>query len=186
MKEKDDMEKNRKFRTITIVALIIAILCLSVGYASFNTLLNINSATYFASKNWYIKFDNLSDPVITNDAKVLEKASVTSTSIDLKIALSKPGDAVSYTFDVSNAGNIDAILGSLPTISGIPDSLSDTLIYELRYDDNSNIDLGDELNAGDSHKVRLTIKYDGKNIPIDAKPIDIVSNVQILFLYLQK
>ena len=103
------MEKERKIKTLSLVALIVAVLGLTVAFAALSQTLTINGTASVNSAEWDIHFENLSEPTITGDAREEGKALINGKRIEgYDIYLSKPGDKVEYTFDIVNAGTIDA------------------------------------------------------------------------------
>ena len=173
------MEKERATKKISIVSLLIAVVGLTVAFAAMSRTLTINGTATMDTAKWDIYFDNLlpADPTsaVTGEAVVNTAPTITTgtdgakTRIgDFAVTLTKPGDKVVYTFDVVNAGDINATLGTLtknaadtnkstPTCTGkASDSakreadaqtVCSNLIYTLKYTDGgSDVQVNDALN----------------------------------------
>lgn len=166
--------KDKTYKTLIIAALVVAIGGLSLGYAALTQVLNISTTATVqsADKSWRIRFENPSTGVVTGSAEAgtigLSDTDVTLSGVQLKA----PGDTVSYTFDVHNAGELDAQLSTItmknPKVQGTGDSANAdaTLVsnnfynYTLTYSDGSSIAIGDTLASGETKTIKLTISID--------------------------
>lgn len=190
------MKRNEKIlQLVMVIALIISITGISIGFASMSSSLNVSGVSEMTPASWKIKFDNLSSPQIVGDALVVTAPTITGDTHlgDYNIKLTKPGDSVVYTFDVINSGSIDAKLSTFnftkPNVVALDENekkmVEDNLIYTLTYNDGSSITLGDELLKGESKKLKLTVSYSMAATEI---PINIVNinDMDITFVYTQK
>lgn len=189
------MEENKKIsrKDFLMIALIACIVSLSIAYATISTTLNITNNLMVKAQDWDIHFEKLELQSITegNDANVTSPAVIendTTKISGLKVIFKKPGDSVSYTFDVKNAGGIDAKLSSI--VIGTPtcnpeNAVCDNLEYSLKYANGDNINVDDILNAGDSVKLKLTIKYKLSSAQIFNSDIN-VSGLDATLVYSQK
>ena len=167
------MEKKRTTMILAIIAIIIAIIGMSVSFASFSTKLDINGYAQMGSANWKIYFNNLSQAKLTGTAEELLHPEIRgeSTSISsFDVKLNSPGDSISYTFDIVNDGGFDAKLTTLniskPVCRGSGESkehdeelVCDNLEYTLKKEDGTTLSLGDVIEKGDAITVnsfRLT------------------------------
>lgn len=121
------MEKERGAKVIAIVALLVGIVGLSIGFAAFSRDLNISSGGVVTpdASTFKVQFSNSestygqdSNLVVTpNNETYGDVASIsavdntTITNLNAKFKL--PGDSVSYTFYVHNTGLYDAFLKSI-------------------------------------------------------------------------
>ena len=186
------MEKQRGIRILSIVALFVAVIGLSVAFAAMSRTLQINGTATMDTATWDIHFENLSNAALTGDAAVTTAPELKNENTvigDFEVVLIKPGDSVTYTFDIVNNGTIDAKLSEL-VMAGLADkklvctSLADpkstadettvcgNLTYTLEYTDGGAVAAGDKLAAksGDTatrKNVTLTLKYDGDTLPED-------------------
>lgn len=168
------MEKERKIKTLSIVALIVAVLGLTVAFAALSTQLTISGTAEVTggTDRWNILFQNLNKDV-NSTGEIITEPTLTNTSITgFEVKFKKPGDYVTYTFDVKNAGEIDAkiseiIKAATPTCTSkaspaVPEDetkVCDHLEYTLTYSDGSEVKASDTLNAGAVSNMKLLLKY---------------------------
>lgn len=116
------MKKSKK--NYLIVALIVILLALAVGYAAFTQQLQI-IGTAKAKGSWDIHFTN--ETIDVGDAENTAVLSNEDHTLTVNVALKKPGDTKTVTVDIVNEGTVDATLkgftivaqdGSSQTISG--------------------------------------------------------------------
>ena len=129
------MEKERGSKVIAIIALLIAVVGLSVGFAAYTSSLSISntSATVgaAAADDFEVIFStdgtsddttiaNLLDSAVTDpvsggpSAVLADGASMTGTTISgLSATFTEPGQSVTYTFYAHNAGKFLAYLNSI-------------------------------------------------------------------------
>jgi len=193
------MEKERRIKVLSVVALVVAVLGLTVAFAALSTTLTINGTASVDAATWDIHFENLSEGKTTGSAVVNQEPSISgekSTIIgDYDVTITKPGDSVSFTFDVKNTGTIDASLSELtkaltPTCtsnSAVDEDESivcDGLTYTLTYTDNETpVAKSDTLNQGETKNLTLKLAYDSDQVPSDDVEI---SNLGITLQYTQK
>lgn len=179
-------DKYKPYRRLAVFALLASILCLSVGYSSFSTLLKINENydEYIASKKWLIRFDNIEKTNITGEVLVKKYPVVTSSTIRLDIELSKANDEIDYVFNVINDGDYDAILSDKPLFYGIPKMYKDAIFMNIYNEDGTEIKSGDSLNSKETKKLKLIIKYN----PKDSSKLLAENELEIgtVLLYIQK
>lgn len=168
------MRSSSDVRFITVVALVVAMLGAVVSFSSMSYALNDDKVDETVDAKWDVHFSNLSEPVVTGTAGVANVPLFTSTYIgNFAVNLNAPGDSVSYTFDVKNDGNIDAILGAYSIKPPVCTVLSTTknnlnscenIEYYLTYTDSGEIIAqGDQLKKNST--VNLTLKINYLNTP---------------------
>lgn len=193
------MEKERKVKVLSVVALIVAVLGLTVAFASLSQTLTINGSATVNTATWDIHFANLSEPTLTGDAAV-----TTAPTIDTKgttignyaLKLTKPGDSVTYTFDVENKGTIDANITNLvkaakPTCTGTGEAatndakiICDGLTYTLTYTDGgAAVAPNDTLNKSETKNLTLKLAFESDSLPANDVSI---SDLGITITYGQK
>jgi len=202
------MEKDRKVKALAIVALVIAVVGLTVAFAAMSQVLVINGTATIEHVDWDIHFENLVNPVpaadITGTAEIAtggmptiqagpaEYGSKPNTAIgDYSVILKKPGDSVTFTFDVVNNGDIDADLGTFtlptPTCNATETATAEAdnaicqanIVYTLKYSDGTTVKTGDALdkksgNTATRRTMKLTIGYkeDAEELPTNDVPIN--------------
>lgn len=175
------MEKERKVKVLSVVALIVAVLGLTVAFASLSQTLTINGSATVDTATWDIHFANLSEPTKTGDADVTTAPTIDSkgTTIgDYALKLTKPGDSVTYTFDVENKGTIDAKITNLvkaakPTCTGTGEAatndakiICDGLTYTLTYtSDGKAVAQNDTLKKNETKNLTLKLAFESDSLP---------------------
>lgn len=128
--------KNSK--NIMIIALLIAVVALAIGYAAFATTLVINGHAEIDA-NWDVEITNITAtyyPASGGAEEITAASGSTQTpfvqtgglSASFAALLHKPGDYAEYTITVSNLGNIDAKLDNIVTSPTLPDTASPSII----------------------------------------------------------
>ena len=199
------MRKERNGKTIAIAALVIAVIGLSVGFASISTVLNIKGSGRVQSSSFDVHFESLTTtPSKTETTTVATAPQIQegSTEIsDFSVTFAQPGDYITYTFNIVNGGTYDAEIETVnvptPTCTGTGASaetdkknVCDYLTYTLTYEDDTPVAVGNTLTQDESSKaVKLTLAYDkDKQVTPDKLPQGAVSisNLDISIKYKQK
>ena len=107
------MEKERKIKTLSLVALIVAILGLTVAFAALSQTLTINGTANVNTATWDIHFENLNS-VYLNGAQINKEPVLNQTVIsNIDVTLTKPDDVATFSVDMVNDGSIDAKISSV-------------------------------------------------------------------------
>lgn len=121
------MEKNRKVQIIAIVALVVGIVGLSIGFAAFSSVLNIQTSAKVKpdSSTMNVDFSSAEDkvevaeiiPTATPNSLVTTNGVIDNagdpTISKLSATFTEPGQSVVYKFYAYNAGELDAYLKSI-------------------------------------------------------------------------
>ena len=116
---------SEKSKNILLGVLIVGLVSMTVAYAALSTSLQINGTANVAATTWDIHFANVqvdknnttgasenSNGVITTMGTLdnaIDNSRATGTAFSgLLVELAKPGDKATITFDIVNAGTIDA------------------------------------------------------------------------------
>ena len=194
--------RRRRFdsKTMTLMTLLFMVMCLSIGFATLNTKLVISGSAEVEASSWDVGFANLSDAAIVgNSTDVYEDVAPTFSRTKIEkfvVSLSSPGNSISYKFDATNAGSIDAKIGSIsiptPTCTGNgTNATSDAskvcgyIAYTLTYTDSGiTVSQNDTLAAGETKNMTLKIEYmdTATELPTDDVKI---SNLSIPITYVQ-
>lgn len=186
-------ERKIKGKDFLMIILITCLTSLSIAYATISTTLNITGGLTVKAHDWNIHFENLEQENISgsNSAEIVSAAAIetdTTRISGLAVKFKKPGDSVSYTFDVTNAGGIDAQISTIsmgtPTC-GLHTDLCNDIVYTLKYANGSSIGVDDELNAGETKKLRLTISYKLSSTIILNEDVNI-GGLDAMLVYSQK
>ena len=185
------MERNRKIKILSLVALIVAVLGLGVAFAALSSQLTINGSAKAQAGSWNIHFAKTLDmpTQTTGDASFTEPTLSDTSILGFKATVTKPGDSVTYYFDIVNSGTVDALVESYVFESGYRDCtgkrVSDhpeckiydfnsdgnvtgfdynvwrtSIKYGLYYtDNNKEIKSGDTISAGETKHAKLVVEY---------------------------
>lgn len=110
--------ENRNSKVIAIVALIVAVVGLGIGFAAFSSTLTISSSATVTPNSssfnvgFSTKIDSLSPGTVQGTGMAEHHdATLTGTSITgIKASFTEPGQTAGYTFFVYNAGEYTAYL----------------------------------------------------------------------------
>lgn len=154
--------KDRGFKVIAIAALLLAVVGLTVAYASYTETLKVSGTVTAKSstESWDVHFTPPSAPTLGGIATVVEVPAVNATVISgFDVNFFAPGDSVEYDFNVVNGGKLDAKLTavSLGSLSCKPGNgatkatdeeataLCADLTFALTYADGTEIKTGDVI-----------------------------------------
>ena len=157
------MEKDRSSKIVAIIALVVASVGLTLGFAAFQASLVINpEATVKGDESQFkVEFSTLAGSQNTGtvegtkseeeDAQfTAEEATLSETTVDnLKANFTKPGQTVEYEFYVRNNGQIPAYLTSIDFEKTKPTCTASTATQ-------GNVDAVCD-------KVKVTVNYDSQD-----------------------
>ena len=175
------MEKERKIKVLSLVALIVVVLGLTVAFASLSQMLTINGTANVNAASWDIHFENLQS-FADGDATINDEPVLSATSITgIDVTLTKPTDSTLFWVDIVNDGTIDAKIDSveispLCDLSSAVEScdwdndgtvtetdiqkINDNLSFSIAYNDGQIVlKQNDTLNAGETKKIGIAIAY---------------------------
>ena len=117
--------KRNNSRQLAIWALAIALTATTIAYAALQTSLSITGNVTRKGGSWNVKLGNVANKSTTGSAKFTTQPTISGTTLNFGAELALPGDSFTFTFDVMNAGTVDAKLSSyLFTDSGFdPDNV---------------------------------------------------------------
>ncbi len=115
------MYKDRKSMYVSIFALVVAVIGVTVAYAALSTSLSVKFGKVTQSAfEWDIKLKEgtVAGIVSGTNTTVCGNATVADNSVTVDaITLSKPGDKCNYPLTVQNKGDVDANLASITASS---------------------------------------------------------------------
>jgi len=166
------MHRERKRRNVFIVGLIAILLVMSLGYAAFQSELDIKGTTKVTS-NWDIEITNVTVKNIVGDAEdtTLYPCVVNNLTATMSGDFYTPGDSIVYEITVQNKGTINAVLDSIKI--NMPSQ--DVLLFKLE-----GITSKEALNAGASKVFTFEVKYN-ENVEIQSETT-VSANVELLYL----
>lgn len=180
------MEKQRSIKILSVVALIVAVLGLTVAFAALSETLNITGVASVeggtdaeGNKDWDIKFvesydenGEVKEPTSTGSAKANSVPVLTENSFDFDVSFSKPGDSVTAYFKIANKGTINAYISSLEkgTVTCSPkegssatqeeaNAVCKDIKFSFTYSDGEDVSTGDDFNGGVEKDVIVHVEY---------------------------
>ena len=108
------MEKERKVKILSLCALLVAILGLTVAFAVLSQTLTINGSASVNTATWDVHFVKTSDKATEIEgAATFTEPTLSGTAIEnFSATLTKPGDSIIYYFDIVNNGTVDAVVSN--------------------------------------------------------------------------
>ena len=104
------MQRRNGIKTLSVVALLIAAIGLTVAFAAMSQTLTIKGTATMDSAKWDIHFEKFSTHT-EGAAKFITQPTLQENGTyigDFEVSLSKPGDYAAFYFDIVNSGDIDA------------------------------------------------------------------------------
>ena len=191
--------RDNKPKTVALVTLVVAVIGLTVAFASLSSKLNISGSAKLDPINWDIYFDNIAN--INKEGKAsIERNPVIDTNDkrkikDIEVILKEPGDKVSFTVDLVNESDITAYIKSAEVgIKTIPEGVKHDFIEFKAIYTGTNIEVRDgnviaaRTAAGEERKnITISIYYskekvtndDLNNIPPEG--LNISFNYELIF-----
>jgi hypothetical protein len=188
----------KKILLISIIFLsLIALICIS--YASITGHMNVSGVSVNRKSNWKISINNLQEVELNGTAQEVSAPAI-KNSVELSdylVTLTNPSDSVTYTFDVVNDGDYDAVVSEIniptPECRGAgEEALSDAskvcnhLTYTLTDTAGNEIDTTYTLPSKATQTLKLKLTYNS-DTPVSDYPKDdvAISNLGISILYVQ-
>ena len=193
--EKDNLRKKLQ-RNRIIVAVLLLIAVIGVGYATLGANLKINGVAEIPSASWNVGFETGTVQVTNGSVSgtaVTTAATITNTTqVDYAVTLALPGDFYEFTVTAKNAGSIDAMIDSFTSKIKIGDGeeqdvtghLPDYLDYSVTYSDGTPVAAKQKLDHGTSEvfKVRLSYKTDIEANQLPTANQSIALNFQVNYV----
>ena len=211
------MEKTRQIKIISLCALLVAVLGLTVAFAALSQTLTINGSAAVNAASWDIHFEKTSGKETeVKGAATFTEPTLSGTTIEnFSATLAKPGDSVTYYFDIVNNGTIDAQIESYNFPRAFNDCFTninkysycmnfdfngdgnvnaldksvyvDLFNYYLAYaDTDKSVTRGDTLNAGETKHMKLVIEYKDTATELPENNLTLTSSDPITITYEQK
>ena len=184
---------NNKVQNVLLGVLALGLIGITVAYAALTQQLKIEGTAKVASSKWDVHFGTVSAGNAQGYATAGTLAKTGETTIAGDIGtLKAPGDSITYTFDIENAGDINAIIdtvtgGQSVTCTSATQSVADAvckdLTYSIKYTDgNTTIAKGDQLakatNSSTPTKknVTLTLTYKSTATTVASEDVTVTAD----------
>lgn len=165
------MKKENSRTNYIVIALLVLVIGISIGYAALSATLNINGSSTIGKASWDVHFANIIETA--GGVTATKAATITSgnaTEVTYDVTLAKPGDYYEFEVDVENTGTLPAKISTAPTLGGVSAAQDVYLNYTVKWkDSNSDPATGDEIADGDKKTAVVRIEYD-KNVSSDQLP----------------
>ena len=188
---------NNKIQNIVLGVLAVGLIGITVAYASLSQNLTINGTAKVAAATWDVHFEGMNAGTATGYATLptTGKLAASGTSVSGNIGtLKAQGDTITYTFNVKNAGSINAKISSItapnltcaPATSGgsqtVANNVCANLTYTIEYTSESpkTIAVGNTLTAGASKNITLKIVNSSAATTLASEDIAVTASPMII------
>ena len=193
----DNNLRKKLQRNRIIVAILLLIAVIGVGYATLGANLKINGVAEIPSASWDVGFKTGTVQVTSGSVSgsaVTTAATITNSSqVDYAVTLALPGDFYEFTVTAENAGSIDAMIDSFTSKIKIGDgeeqeitssNLPAYLSYSVTYSDGTAVAAKQKLDHGTSEvfKVRLAYRTDIESNQLPTANQSIALNFQVNYV----
>ena len=150
------------------------LLLIGIGYAAFNSQLNINGTSNISS-NWDIRITNIESSLHGGATNAVEPTYDNENGLTASFStnLTSPGDYAEYTVTVRNNGDIDATLTDI----SISDSKNPAIVFET-----SGLEEGDNLLKQTEDELIVKVSYSES---VESQPEETASNITVTLTYEQ-
>lgn len=190
---------NNKVQNVLLGVLAVGLIGITVAYAALTQQLKIEGTAKVAASTWKIHFANLTGAktgyatLATDASKLAIQSDTTSMSGNLG-TLKAPGDTITYTFNVKNAGSINAKISSItaPKLSCAPantggnqtvaNNVCANLTYTIEYtsENPKTIAVGNTLTAGASKNITLKIVNSSAATSLASEDVTVTASPMII------
>lgn len=184
---------NNKVQNVLLGVLAIGLIGITVAYAALTQQLKIEGTAKVASSKWDVHFGTVSAGNAQGYATAGTLAKTGETTIAGDIGtLKAPGDSITYTFDIENAGDINAIIDTVTggqsftctsATKSVADAVCKDLTYSIKYTaGNATIAKGDKLakatNSSTPTKknVTLTLTYKSTATTVASEDVTVTAD----------
>ena len=175
------MNSNKtRIKYITILAFIVAILSLGIGYSSYNTSVEVTGTSEIVESIYEVRLSTIHDEKTSNNTILYkQKPTITGNDISFSISNLEEKGKVSFKFDIENLGTIDAKVKSIK-LSGL-DEYEKSIEYKV-----SNLKIGDIIKQGAKVKDNsFTLTYKTKVLDQNGAPINLELENLVLTIELE-
>lgn len=170
--------KNRDRKNIMIIALLVTVMFMSVGYSLLSTQLEIKGTSTIVDPVWDVNIASISSTETTGHGKSISATIENKFSAKFNNEFVMPGDRVTYVINVKNEGTLNAKLNSI-TIE--PESKkNDAIIYTIE-----GLEAGELLPRGETKMFTLTAEYNPEYTE-EVEKEDLTKEITLLLDYVQE
>lgn len=191
------------FAALVVVLCVALVATVGVAVAAFSQDLKINGVATVQHTSWDVHFANLQPAQFKGHAEEITAPQILDEGTrigDYNVSLLSAGDAVTYQFDVENAGDLNAKIAAISiytndaltcsttsdTAATDPANICKHLNYTLAYADDSAVQINDVLASGATRSMKLTLELDSSMSTDELPTEDIsVSGLGVTISYVQ-
>ena len=155
------MKKENSRTNYIVIALLVLVIGISIGYAALSTTLNINGSTTIGKSSWDVHFANVIETA--GGVTATKAAAITAgqtTEVTYEVTLPTPGTFYEFTVDVVNAGSLDAKLSADATVEGVSAAQAVYTKYSVVWSDTGVAPkTGDVITAGQKKTAKVRVEY---------------------------
>lgn len=141
-------------RTFIIIALVVTVLFIGIGYAALRQTLIINGTGSIGDATWNVQITDISDGTL-NGATDVAPPSSTATSATFSANLQYPGASATYEISIANTGSIAAKLESITGVDTANAAEPSQIQFEV-----TGVKVGDTLAATNGTATAIvTVKW---------------------------
>lgn len=168
----------KNIKNYLLAGLILAIISISVGFATLNGNVNITGTATAKGNSWGIAVLN-----IGNEAGVTPTVAprITGTTVSYSATLEKPNDYYEFQVDIKNAGTIPAKLSAVPTKTGSSSYMTQTVTYST----GTAIGANDTWDANETKRVKVRVAYNDITNKEDLPTADSATTFGVTFNFVQ-
>ena len=153
------MKIGSKNKKTYVLLIIVALLCVTIGYAVLNSTLTITGKTNIGKNNWDVHFENIyvTDGSVTPIVEPTITNNITISNFEL--TLDKPGDFYEFVVDVKNFGSIDAMIDSVEKTPNLTTEQQKYLNYIIEYQNGEQITTKQLVKAEEFVRLKVRVEY---------------------------
>jgi len=170
--------KKMKKRNAIILIVALLIVGIAVGYAALSQTLTINGTANITT-DWDVEITGITAAAGNAATGATDAAAPTFTadSATFNVNLAYPGATATYTVDIENKGNINAVLESITGVSEANEAEPTSVTYEV-----TGVSTNDTLNAGAEATATVKVTWDADDTTI---PTTTTKTATIVLKYVQ-
>ncbi len=156
------MNKERSLQVVILSIFAVALIVMSVGFATLTSQLNISGNVKVKTTSYDVKFNESSYQLSSGSESIIPAPTIDGTAINYDVTLTKPGDYVEFTINVQNAGTLNAKLTGI-TLGGLDADQKKFVSYVVTYDgteyNETTTELSRPINASETKALKVRAEY---------------------------
>lgn len=167
-------------KNILIVALLVAVVFMSVGYALLSAQLEVSGSSSIKDASWGVKIQDIRVLSKTGNSDGGTPEVLSNLSANFNATLNAPGDSVTYQVIVENTGTIDAVLKTF-VVDPEDYQEGEFIIYQVE-----DLSASMELGAGSTMLFNVVAKYNENATTVPSTPEDLTRDISITLDFEQR